>query len=182
LCSLKQTQPGPDDLTGRPVPTAVYLTRNELLEMITETDACVSGHGNLRRMYQILVHGLTRVKRHLRIPQADAALRCVRFQEPSPMRLFSMLFPISVLGGCATIPDCHSVRNALDWREIPQDAALMEIRGSAADRSLLDRRTSWGREYWFTNSKGIYLLCADECSNTNEALGIDIRHEIKCPH
>src|SRR3546814_9616723 len=42
---LKQTQPGSDNFAGRAVPAAVYLACDELLEMITQADARVPGHG-----------------------------------------------------------------------------------------------------------------------------------------
>src|SRR3546814_3417837 len=43
--SLKQTQPGSDNFAGRAVPAAVYLACDELIEMITQADARVPGHG-----------------------------------------------------------------------------------------------------------------------------------------
>ena len=55
---------------------------------------------------------------------------------------------------------------------------LRRIRDYAADASLLDRNTSWGREEWFKSKGGEYLLCADDCSPNNEVLGIDIRYAI----
>jgi hypothetical protein len=72
--------------------------------------------------------------------------------------------------------DCQSARVDPALSSVPESPETRVVRDHASDAGLLDRNTSWGPELWFKSNSGSYLLCADDCSSRNEALGITIRY------
>ena len=97
------------------------------------------------------------------------------------MRLFplALTFCCFAVSACSTFPSCETVRDSNLWQPASWSSKTREARKAAEDGHFFDRGVSWGAEYWFVDGQGNLLLCADECPDNNEALGIDIRYEVQ---
>ena len=70
-----------------------------------------------------------------------------------------------LVSGCAGFPTCQNVIGKTGWSEVPASDETDRVRETAASAGVLDHGSSWGEEFWFTDARGNYLMCANECPN-----------------
>ena len=72
---------------------------------------------------------------------------------------------VLLASSCAGFPTCKTVGGIASWREIPASDETFQVRETAANAGILDHGWSWGEEFWYRDTRGNYLLCANECPN-----------------